>query len=173
MEQLETRRLILRRFREEDLDPFAAICADPEVMRYASLDGKPLSRARAWNWMCSMEGHRELRGYGMWAVEEKSSGKLMGRIGLQYPEEFPDIEIAWLLGKAYWGKGYATEGATAALDHGFQALDKDSFISLIFPENTRSSRLAERLGEVYEGDFELHGKKLRLYRLHREKWRND
>jgi len=170
MPELETERLILRRFQETDLDPFAAICADPEVMRYASLTGQPFSRSQTWHWMCAMEGHWNLRGYGMWAVESKARGRLIGRIGLQYPEGFPGIEIAWLLERESWGKGLAWEGARAALEYGFTHLELDRLISLIFPENHRSIRLAERLGETHAREIELHGKTLLVYEISRTDW---
>ncbi len=164
---LETPRLILRHFKETDLDAFADIVADPGVMQYASIEGKPLSRSQAWGWMSSMEGHWQLRGYGMWAVEERSTHQLIGRIGLQFPEGFPDIEVGWLLGKPNWGKGYATEGAIATIQYGFRELERDNFISMIHPANIASIRLAERLGEVHEGKIELFGHKLLLYRIYR------
>jgi RimJ/RimL family protein N-acetyltransferase len=168
---LTTERLILRQFQEADLGSFADIVADPEVMRCASFTGKPLSRAEAWQWLCVMAGHWRLRGYGMWAVEEKSSGQLIGRIGLQYPDEFPDVEIAWMLARSFWGRGLAFEGASAAVQWGFETLGKEKLISLIFPENTRSIRLAGRLGESLEGEIELYGRRLLQYSIRREDWR--
>jgi RimJ/RimL family protein N-acetyltransferase len=169
MTELSTARLLLRHFRARDLDPFAEICADPDVMRYAWATGKPLTRAQAWGWMSSMEGHWQLRGYGMWAVEEISTRRLIGRIGLQYPEGFPDIEIAWMLGKPYWGRGFATEGAIAAIKYGFRELQRDNFISMIDPDNHASIRLAERIGEVHEGEVELFGETILLYRIYEDK----
>lgn len=167
---LETERLILRHFTQDDLDPFAAICADADVMRYASLTQKPLTRIQAWNWMAQAEGHWQLRGYGMWAVEEKSSHQLIGRIGLQFLKGFPDIEAAWLLDKPFWGYGYAQEGARAAIAYGFRELGRESLISMIFPQNAPSIRLAERLGEVRDGEVTLHGQRLLVYRAHKNKW---
>jgi RimJ/RimL family protein N-acetyltransferase len=164
---IETSRLILRRFSESDLDQFAEIVADPDVMKFASLAGEPLTRSQAWGWMSNMEGHWQLRGYGMWAVEERSTQQLIGRIGLQFPEGFPDIEVGWMLGKPYWGKGYATESAIAAIQYGFRELERDNFISMIHPENEKSIRLAKRLGEVCEGDIKLFGYKLLLYRIYK------
>lgn len=173
MSRIETERLILRRFVQEDLNEFAAICADRDVMRYASLTGKPLKRIQAWNWMAQAEGHWQLRGYGMWAVEEKSTQHLIGRIGLQFMEDFPDIEAAWLLGKPFWGQGYALEGARAAIKYGFRKLGKESFISMIFPQNTPSIRLAERLGEVRDGEITLHGQRLLVYRINKKDFADD
>lgn len=171
MTTLITPRLILRPFQADDLDAFASICSDPEVMQYASFSGQPLTRSQAWNWLCAMEGHRKLRGYGMWAAVEKASGRLIGRIGLQYPLDYPGVEAAWMLSRDHWGQGLATEGGSAALDFGFRKLALKSIISLIFPENHRSIRLAERLGETPHGEVEIRGQRLLLYRIQREEWK--
>src|SRR5688500_6966706 len=147
MDTLETDRLTLRMFREEDLDAYAAICADPEVMRYLG-EGKTLSRAEAWRQMALIIGHWQLRGYGFWAVEERATGALLGRIGFFNPEGWPGFELGWMLRRASWGKGYATEGARRALAHAFTEMGREHVISLIFPANTASIRVAERLGEA-------------------------
>lgn len=164
---LETPRLILRHFKAADLDSFAEMVADPDVIRYATTAGKPLSRDQAWNWMSLDEGHWNLRGYGMWAVEEKGTHQLIGRIGLQFPEGFPDIEVGWMLGKPYWGKGYATEGAIASIQFGFRELDREDFISMIHPANEASIRLAGRIGEICEGEIDFFGHKVLLYRIYK------
>jgi RimJ/RimL family protein N-acetyltransferase len=87
MIELETERLIMRMWREDDFEAYARICADPEVMRYLNKDSKPLTRLESWRHMAFLIGHWHLRGYGHWAVVEKSSGNLVGRIGFLYPEE--------------------------------------------------------------------------------------
>jgi len=167
MTLLETPRLLLRHFKASDLDAYAEIVADPDVARYATTMGKPLSRSQAWGWMASDLGHWKLRGYGMWAVEEKSTQQLIGRVGLQYPEGFPDIEVGWMLGKPYWGKGFATEAAIASIQYGFRELERDNFISMIHPDNASSIRLAKRLGEVCEGEVEWFGNQYLLYRIYK------
>ncbi|MEK7387244.1 MAG: GNAT family N-acetyltransferase, partial [candidate division NC10 bacterium] len=92
----------------------------------------------------------------LWAVEERDGGRLIGRIGCHYPEGWPGFEVGWALARQYWGRGYAFEGARAALNHAFTALAQDRVISLIHPANERSIRLAERLGERAEGTTEVH-----------------
>jgi len=159
---LSTERLLLRPFRDEDLDAYAAICSDPEVMRYLG-DGKPLSRADAWRQMALISGHWHLRGYGMWAVEETQTGMLTGRIGFWRPEGWPGFELGWLLGRGWWGRGYATEGARATLSFAFETLGQKHVISLIHPENRASRRVAERLGERVEGQTELMGQPVLIY----------
>ena len=113
LKTIETERLLLRMFRDEDLDDYAVVCADDDVMRYLG-DGRALERWEAWRQMAMIIGHWQLRGYGPWAVEERSTGKVIGRIGFFNPEGWPGFELGWVLGKAYWGRGYATEGASAA-----------------------------------------------------------
>ncbi len=167
--KLETDRLLLRMFRESDFEQYAKICADPEVMRY--LNGKPFTRLEAWRQMAFFIGHWHLRGYGHWAVEEKASGNLIGRIGFLNPEGWPAFEIGWTLGRKYWGKGFAIEGARRALAYAFVDLEKDHVISLIHQDNKASMRVAERLGESTEGKTEILGTELLIYGIDRAEWR--
>jgi RimJ/RimL family protein N-acetyltransferase len=169
MMTLETERLTLRMWREdEDFEPYALICADPEVMRF--LGGKTFTRLEAWRHMAFLVGHWHLRGYGHWVVEEKASGKLIGRLGFLNPTGWPGFEIGWTLGRDSWGKGYATEGARRALDYAFKELGHEHVISLIHPDNTPSIRVAERLGETHEGETELLGTDVMIYGIDRDKW---
>ena len=91
---METERLILREFRENDFDAYAAMCADAEVMRFL---GGVMKRMDAWRQMAMFIGHWRLRGYGLWAVEEKATGEFIGRVGLLNPEGWPGLEVAWTL----------------------------------------------------------------------------
>lgn len=163
--QLETERLLLRQWREDDFEPYAQLCADEDVMRY--LGGKVFTRAEAWRHMAFLIGHWHLRGYGHFAVEEKATGRFVGRIGFLNPEGWPGFEIGWTLGRESWGKGYATEGARRALEYAFNELDKDHVISLIHPENHASMRVAERLGEKREGTAEVFDQRLIVFGIDR------
>src|SRR5262245_1677600 len=127
MTTLETERLRLRMFTNHDVAAYTAICSDADVMRFLT-DGKPLSATDAWRQVAVFLGTWELRGYGTWAVEEKVSGKLIGRVGYIHPEGWPGIELAWTLGRSFWGRGFATEAARAALAHGFNAFKFDHVI---------------------------------------------
>jgi len=167
-ELIETERLILRMFRESDTDAYAEMVSDPEVMRF--LGGQPVPRAEAWRNMAMMLGHWHLRGYGMWAVEEKASGEMVGRIGCWNPEGWPGLEVGWTLRRRFWGRGYATEAARASIDHAFKALDQTRVISLIAPDNVNSIRVAERLGEKPVGEWEVSGKKVIVYAVGREEF---
>jgi RimJ/RimL family protein N-acetyltransferase len=168
---LETERLLLRMWRESDFEEYARICADAEVMRY--LGGKPYSRLEAWRHMAYLVGHWHFRGYGHWAVEEKASGQFIGRLGFLNPAGWPGFEIGWTLGRGSWGKGYATEGASEALNYAFTSMKREHVISLIHPENAASIKVAERLGEKVEGKTEVLGIDVLIYGISRETWRAD
>lgn len=170
MVTLTTDRLILRRLRNSDFEAYAQMCADIDVMRFIG-DGLPLERPMAWRNLALMLGHWSLRGYGLWAVEERASGKLAGRIGFWNPEGWPGFELGWMLARRYWGMGYATEGAKAALRYAFTELGQNEVISLIHPENAASIRVAERLGERPAGTAEVLGKPVLVYRVSQAEWR--
>ena len=156
---LTTERLTLRGWREDDLDAYAAIAADPEVMRFM---GGPLDRADTWRQIAVFVGHWELRGHGLWVVERE--GELIGRVGLLRPEGWPGLEVGWLLGREAWGHGYATEAARAAVDYAWRELGADELISLIAPENLPSQRVAERLGMRPGEDYDLRGTPVVIHR---------
>ena len=162
---LQTERLSLRQFRPDDIDAYAAMCADPEVMRYLSPSGGVLSREDAWRQMAMFAGHWQLRGFGMWVAEERQTGRMVGRIGLHYPEGWPDRELGWALSRQFWGQGLASEGARAAADHAFRELGWTHLISLIRPANVRSIRVAQRLGARPEGVALVRGVEHLSYRL--------
>jgi RimJ/RimL family protein N-acetyltransferase len=143
--RLHTERLVLREFRNDDLDAFAAFMADPEVVRY--INGEPMIRSDAWRAMAGTMGHWMLRGFGMWAVERKSDGALIGRVGNINPEGWPGLEVGWALGRPHWGQGYATEAAAAAMRYAFLTQPVERVISSIDPQNTASQAVALRLGE--------------------------
>ena len=167
---LETDRLILRMFREDDLDAYAAISADPEVMRYLG-DGKPLDRPNVWRQMAMILGHWQLRGYGLFALEEKATGALVGRAGIFEPEGWPGFEAGWMLRRESWGKGYATEAARRVLRWAFSDLGREHVISLIREANAPSIRVAERLGERLEGRAVIFGQDALVYGIGRTAWR--
>ena len=146
--RLETERLILRGWEATDLDALAAIHGDPEVMTFL---GGVQERNDAWRSLASLAGHWALRGYGKWAVQRKADGAMMGRVGMINPEGWPGLEIGWTLGKSYWGQGYATEAATAAMRYAFLTQPVDRLISCIDRDNVASQQVAQRLGETRDG----------------------
>lgn len=164
--ELETPRLRLRKFAERHWEPYAAMCADPEVMRYLGT-GVVFSRDDTWRAIASMLGHWQLRGYGMWALESRETGELVGRAGFLNPAGWPGFELGWMLGRSHWGKGYAREAARVALRHAFDALEQDRVISLIREANAASIRVAEAIGEKLAGEVELLGAKALVYEIRR------
>jgi len=165
--RLESERLVLRWFREDDFAAYVEIASDEEVMKH--IGGKQ-TQLEAWRAMSSHIGHWYFRGYGVFAVEEKSTGKMVGRIGFMNPPGWPGFELGWTLARAAWGKGYAIEGARRALQYAFTEMNRDHLISCIAPANVNSVKVAERLGETVEGETELLGKRVLLYGISREQW---
>lgn len=162
---LTTERLRLRMFVDEDFDQYAAIHMDPDVTRFTAR--VQFTRMDAWRHMAMILGHWVLRGYGMWAVEEAATGKLVGRVGFHNPDGWPAFELGWTIGKPWWGKGYASEAAKRCLKYAFEDMGREHVISLIDPENTSSIRVAERIGEKVEGDVEVGGHRLLIYGISR------
>ncbi len=149
-------------FDDSDLDDYAEMCGDPDVMRFLG-DGQPLSRADAWRNLAVVVGHWQLRGFGLWAVEERRSGLLVGRVGCWQPEGWPGLEVGWTLRREFWGRGYATEAALVALDHAFNRLGQNHVISLIQPENSQSVAVALRIGMSFEGYSQVMGHPVLMY----------
>ena len=179
---VKTDRLVLRPWREEDLEPFARLNADLRVMEYFL---RPLNREESDQLIKRVSEHIERYGWGLWAASLLETGELIGLIGLQHvPFEAPftpAVEIGWRLGVEHWGKGYATEGAKACLEYGFGALNLEEIVSFTTVQNRRSRAVMERIGMHHnpEDDFDHpkvpEGHPLRrhvLYRIHREEWEN-
>src|SRR5215468_1965068 len=117
--RLETERLILRGWENGDFEAYAAMCAEPEVMRFLTPDGKPMSRFDAWRSFTTAIGHWHVRGFGMFAVTERATGEFVGRVGPWEPEGWPGFEVGWSLRSSYWGRGYASEAAKACFKYSF------------------------------------------------------
>jgi RimJ/RimL family protein N-acetyltransferase len=160
---LETERLRLRALAPRDVDAYAAMMADPEVTRFLG-DGRPLDRGEAWRQMAMFLGHWALRGFGLWAVEERATGAFLGRIGCFEPEGWPGFEIGYTLARAAWGRGFAREGAAAALRHARETLGRDAIISIIRPANAASIRVATALGAAADGTVDFFGAPASIYR---------
>ena len=148
---LETERLRLRQFRTDDLDAYAALCADPIVMEW--LHG-PGTREQAETQLASFHDHWTEHGFGLWCVTAPPDDTCLGFIGLAIPEFAPDllpaVEVGWRLARAAWGHGYATEGARAALDVAFGPLGLEHVVSITVVANRRSWRVMEKLGLTLE-----------------------
>ena len=165
---LETERLRLRSFCKGDVEAYAALNADPEVLRYLGVGAEPWDRGRSWPHMAFLLGHWQLEGAGMWAVEHRENRAFIGMVGFAAPEGWPGFELAWTLTRCWWVHGYATEGARATLAYAFTTLERACVISLIHPENRASIRVAERIGERLQGHIHHLGREMLCYRLDRE-----
>jgi len=150
--EIETDRLLMRQWRQTDFDIYAGYYESEETARYV---GGQMTRDKAWRHMSAIVGHWVLKGFGLWAVEEKASGDLIGCIGLWEPEGWPELEVGyWLLNSAH-GKGYATEAAVQARDYAYTELGAKTLVSYIDPRNESSKRVAERMGAWLEDTIEL------------------
>lgn len=152
MVELHTPRLLLRQPRGSDFETYAAYYADEETARYV---GGQMTRDKAWRHFAALVGHWTLKGFGIWAVEEKSSREFAGCIGLWEPEGWPELEVGYWLVPEMQGKGYATEAALAARRYAWQSLGAETLVSYIDPDNIPSQKVAERMGAKMEEIIEL------------------
>jgi RimJ/RimL family protein N-acetyltransferase len=144
---LHTPRLLLRTWRSNDLPAFAAMSADPEVMEFLAPLDQPGACAA---WAARLQTHWRDHGFGRWVVGLADGASFIGVVGLAwvpYQAHFtPAVEIAWRLARAYWGRGYASEAARAALGYGFDKLGLAEIVAVTVPANRRSRRVMEQLG---------------------------
>jgi RimJ/RimL family protein N-acetyltransferase len=149
---LKTKRLTLRRWRGQDRAPFAALCADPEVMRFIG-DGSTRTAEQASRQIDHFEREWEERGFGLFAIELNETGAFIGFTGLCrpdfLPEVLPSIEIGWRFARSYWGNGYATEAATQALSFGVTRLGTTDIVSICQTGNGASERIMQKLGMTF------------------------
>ncbi len=182
MARLETQRLVLRTWRHGDRAPFAALNADPQVMRYfESTFSRELSDAA----VDRIIDHFDRHGFGWWAVEIRDDSSFAGMVGLQVPafeaHFTPCVEIGWRLAREYWGRAYAPEAARAALAFGFEMAGLREIVSFTTTANTPSRRVMEKIGMRRDPDEDFdhprvpEGSPQRrhvLYRLDRDHWRD-
>ncbi|MEU5438283.1 GNAT family N-acetyltransferase [Streptomyces sp. NPDC020719] len=167
---LETPRLILRRWREEDIVPMAAVNADPEVMRWIR-DGSVRDEQQTRDGVQAWENEWESQGFGLFAVEIRSTGELAGFTGLSVPTYFPEIlpavEVGWRLGRSHWGQGLATEAAAAAVRFGFRERGLERIVSITQVGNKASERIMAKLGmhPVCETVNPAYGRRVRMFEL--------
>jgi RimJ/RimL family protein N-acetyltransferase len=160
MLSLQTERLLLRRWRDSDREPFAHINADPRVMEYFPAT---LTREESSALIDRIEAYFAERAWGPWAAELRMTGELIGFIGLSVPAFeapfTPCVEIGWRLAAEHWGKGLATEGALAALHYGFTELHLPEIVSFTTVANLPSRRVMEKLAMTHNpaDDFDHPG----------------
>ncbi|MFE6099341.1 GNAT family N-acetyltransferase [Streptomyces laurentii] len=167
---LETPRLVLRRWRADDVVPMAAVNADPEVMRWIG-DGSVRDEQQTRRGIEAMEREWHRQGFGLFAVEIRSTGELAGFTGLSVPDFMPEllpaVEIGWRLGRTYWGQGLATEAAAAALRFGFENCELGRIVSIVQLDNGASERIMTKLGmhPVGETIDPSCGRRVRVFEL--------
>ncbi len=162
---IETERLRLREPRMADLDAFASF---GRSARTQFLGGPATSAHAAWDGLRGMIGHWILRGFGWWTVEDKTTGDIVGRVGIGHHIDWPEPELGWHAFDGFEGKGLAHEAALAARAQAHGPMGLGPVISLIHPDNLRSRRLAERMGAVVESDMTLRGTPCLIYRHPKE-----
>jgi len=169
---LQTRRLILRPPCLQDFDAFAAMMADERVARFL---GGAQPRSAAWRALMTLAGAWCLQGFAMFSVIERATGRWVGRLGPWFPEGWPGPEIGWAVIHECWGRGYATEGATAALDWAFDTLGWTQAIHVIAPGNPASQAVARKLGARNRGPGRLPPpiaeQPLEIWGQTRDQWR--
>jgi len=152
---IETPRLLLRLFRDEDCEPFAQLNGDPHVMRHFPA---PLTRAGSDEMVDKIHAHYRAHGLTLYAAERRDTGQFIGFIGLArvtFQANFtPCVEIGWRLSAAHHNQGFATEGAKAVLDYAFQHLGLDEIVAFTVPANLPSRRVMEKIGMRYDCEFD-------------------
>jgi len=162
-----TARLILREWQDEDLEEFAKINQDPKVLEF--MPG-PLSYEETKQWLEKLRAHFIEHGFGVFAVEIRETGEFIGYVGLNVPtftaHFTPCVEFAWRIATKHWGKGYATEAASAVLNAAFEQYGLEEIVAFTVPANKRSMRVMEKIGMQRDlnGDF-LHPKLPKDHRL--------
>ena len=162
---LETERLVLRPFADTDVDAFHAnVLSDDEVMRWASPQRRAFTREESRVALERYVAQQERAGFSLWAVLERETGALVGNCGLiPFGWEGPEIEVGYRIGRAWWGRGYATEAALASLELGFADLEVDRIVAVTDPDNVRSQRVLEKIGMRPEGRTLYRGEETLFY----------
>lgn len=173
MSKLTTDRLVLRRFDGRDWETLARFYADDVVMRHMA-PGRGLPRAeaeqRAKSNIHNFNDQWDRRGYGVWAVEDRASGRLLGQCGLRWIPEAEQTELLYLLTKTVWGRGLATEAGRATLDFAFGSTALKTLIALTAPANKASQRVLGKLGFSHSGEQMMGTQKVSWFDLPRERW---
>jgi RimJ/RimL family protein N-acetyltransferase len=169
---VETARLLLRVPELADAEPLTGVFWDPEVVerKQVTLREAPGGLDLALKNTTAMRRQWELRGYGQWCVVEKATGHVIGCVGFYHPQrDWPGVDLGWVLHRSRWGHGFATEAATAALGWAWAHTQIERIVSLIAPHDSRSMRVATKIGERFErADLDpMHGEPVHVYSIAR------
>jgi RimJ/RimL family protein N-acetyltransferase len=173
MTEVETERLLLRRWQDDDLERLVGLYADPRVARYLSLDGRPWPRARSVAVFEHFVRQWQQQGFGPWAAIGRRSGRWLGEIGLNELADWPGphkVEVGWELHPSVWGQGLATEGGRAAVRYGFEVVGLERIISAARADNLASRRVMEKCGLAFQDEFPYKGALAVWYVIDRADW---
>ncbi|GAA0357334.1 GNAT family N-acetyltransferase [Bowmanella denitrificans] len=160
-----TPRLVCRRWRNSDLDALYQVYSDPLAMQWVG-DRKPISLPECHNWLHVTARNYATRGYGMFTLEEQTSGQIAGFCGLVHPGNQPQAEIKYALRRNLWGQGLASEFVPALLNHGAQVHGLELIIATVYPQNLASRRVLEKAGMLLVREFDDDGHTICLYEWH-------
>lgn len=166
MPEIETARLRLRYFTLDDLDDLFSLYSDAEVMKYLS----PRNREQTEASLLKHIQHWQAHNLGMWAVVHKQSGKMIGRCGLGFLDNTPEVELGYVLDKSYWNMGLGTEASIATLNYGFLTIKLERIVAIARPENIASRRVIEKVGMKYQKLAHYYGQDVVYYAISQSEW---
>jgi RimJ/RimL family protein N-acetyltransferase len=169
MAEMETARLQLRQFTLDDFDDLFRLYSDAEVMKYLSLRTREQTQASLHKHIQHWQQHN----FGMWAVIHKDSSKLIGRCGLGFLENTPEVELGYVFDKSYWNMGLGTEASQATLQYGFRELKLERIVAIAKPENIASVRVIQKVGMKYQKNAHYYGHDVVYYAISRSEWQPD
>lgn len=161
---LETERLRLRPVAAEDLDHFAALYADPDVMRFIGVRGA-LTREQTRERLDFMLDHWRQHGFGMWTLLLRDGGEFVGRCGLRFMDNTTEIELGYTLPKAFWGRGFATESSRAVVRYFFDVMKRKRLVAIADPANAASTNVMKKLGMTFERTGYFYGSDCVLFAM--------
>lgn len=169
MQEIETARLYLRQFTPEDLDDLYRIYSDPEIMNYIT---GVRTREATETAIHTMLKRWEENNFGMWALVHKIDRKMIGRCGLGFLDNTPEVELGYALDKVYWNQGLVTEASFASLNYGFQILKLERIVAIARPENIASQRVIQKVGMKYEKNARYYEIDVVYYSISRERFQS-
>ncbi|EYE88157.1 acetyltransferase [Fervidicella metallireducens AeB] len=159
---INTKRLVMRQFQDDDINQYISIMTNPNVTQYLG-NRKNKTSAEVLGIMEKFKKLWSENGYGVWAVIEKSSGKIIGHCGYMTVEEYGEVELLYAFDENYWGKGFATEAAKAAIEYASLHYNWTKIIAMAYSGNAASNHILKKLGFWYDKEITLHGGRLKLY----------
>lgn len=175
MPKIETARLWLRPYTLDDLDELAVILSNPEVMKHSPRGpiAKEKAKAVTQEILESFINHWQQHSFGVWAVVEKATHKLLGHCGLNFLLNSSEVEVLYRLEQTYWNQGIATEATKASLRYGFESAKLEHIVAITVPEHKASQRVMEKVGLRYEKNAHFYNLDVVYYAISRQQWRPD